>query len=111
MTRNTSKTLTIVLCSGLVWPSIALAEIDLAKEMNICMSFEGEPTNSEIVLSCTRLINAAQAENETIGFFYAMRSFANSDRAMNCSDGKKAKELITDPNLTDTINQVISSNC
>ena len=75
------------------------------------MGFEEQSTDGEIVDACTRLIDAAQAENETVGFFYAMRAIANSNRDLNCSDGRKAKELVNDPSLTESIEIIISNNC
>ena len=101
----------ILVCCCIFWPLSAHAQIDLEKEMNTCMAFSGEPTDSEVVDACTRLIDAAQAENETVGYFYAMRAIANSDAVLNCSDGKKAKELVDDPKLTSAIDQIINNNC
>ena len=83
----------------------------LEESMNICMNGAGQVSNEEITTACTNLIDQAQAENETIGFFYAMRALANTDRERNCSDGLKAKELIKDPNLADPIEQIIANNC
>jgi hypothetical protein len=40
-----------------------------------------------------------------------MRAISNSDNELNCSDGMKAKELVTDPSLSGAIDQIIENNC
>lgn len=99
-----------VLMFGLSNPGLVLAQ-SLEENMNTCMNGAGQVSNEEITDACTSLIEEAQAENETVGFFYAMRALASSDRERNCQDGLKAKELISDPNLADPIEQIIAQNC
>ena len=79
--------------------------------INACIGGSGKLSNEQVVAACTHLIDTAQAENETVGYFYAMRAISNSDSDLNCSDGMKAKELVTDPNLAGSIDQIIENNC
>ena len=84
---------------------------ELEDNFNACINGPGKISDEEVVAACTYLIDNAQAENETVGMFYGMRASSNTDRELNCSDGHKAKELISDPSLTDAINQIIENNC
>jgi len=83
----------------------------LEENFDSCINGAGKIANEEIVAACSSLIDQAQAENETVGFFYAMRATASTDRERNCADGLKAKILISDPKLADPIEQIISQNC
>lgn len=84
---------------------------ELEDYFNACINGAGQIPDEQVVAACTYLIDNAQAENETVGMFYGMRGSINTDRELNCADGQKAKELISDPGLTDAINQIIENNC
>ena len=83
----------------------------LEENFDNCINGAGKVANEVIVAACSSLIDEAQAENETVGFFYAMRAIASTDRERNCTDGLKAKELISDPKLAEPIEQILSGNC
>lgn len=102
--------MTVTMLAGLACATPLSAQ-DLEESFNTCINGVGEVSNEDITAACTFLIDEAQAENETVGFFYAMRALANTDRERNCRDGVKAKELVTDPNLADPIDQIIAQNC
>ncbi len=76
-----------------------------------CTTGQGKITNKEVVQACSRLIKNAAKENETIGFFHALRASANNDKKLNCRDAHKARNLIKDPKLTDSISTLIKNNC
>ena len=101
----------VIFSCCIFWSLSAVAQVSLEENMNICMGYAERSSNNEIVDACTSLIDAAQAENETIGYFYAMRAIANSNRNLNCSDGRKAKDLVTNPKLIGAIDKIISNNC
>ena len=101
----------VALCLFGVSASSSATAQELEDYFNACINGSGKISNEEVVAACTYLIDNAQAENETVGFFYAMRAISNSDSELNCSDGMKAKELVTDPELADPINQIIENNC
>ncbi|MCG6857413.1 MAG: hypothetical protein LJE67_05040 [Salaquimonas sp.] len=106
-----NKFIFVALCFfGVTAASSATAQ-ELEDYINACIGGAGELSNEEVVAACTYLIDNAQAENETVGYFYAMRAISNSDNELNCSDGMKAKELVTDPSLSGAIDQIIENNC
>ncbi len=76
-----------------------------------CTTGQGKVANAKVVQACSRLIKNAAKENETIGMFYALRASANDDKASNCHDARKARELIKDPKLMGSINALESANC
>ncbi len=84
---------------------------ELEDYFNACINGAGQIPDEEVVAACTYLIDNAQAENETVGMFYGMRGSINTDQELNCADGLKARELISDPGLTDAINQIVENNC
>lgn len=83
----------------------------LEKDVATCTQGAGKLANSAVVTACTRLIDNAQTENETVGFFYAMRATANDDRQSNCHDARKVLELIDDPAVVAGANQLVEANC
>lgn len=83
----------------------------LQKDYAACSSGQGKIENEKVVEACSRLIKNAKKENSTIGMFYALRASANSDRALNCRDAKKARKLIEDPGLADALDALEKSNC
>ena len=85
----------------------ALSYDGLAEDYKICTTGKG----NVVVAACTRLIDNAQKENEVVGLFYAIRASNNNDKALNCSDAKKARALIKDPKLQGSIDQLESTNC
>lgn len=76
-----------------------------------CTSQQGKIPNSKIVQACSRLIKNAASENETVGFFHALRATANNDKKLNCHDAHKARKLIKNPDLASSIDQLIKNNC
>jgi hypothetical protein len=104
------RILTALLCAmALTGP--ALAYETLEADYKNCTSGAGKIPNGQIVSACTRLIDNAQAENELVGFFYALRASSNSDKAQNCSDARKAQTLIKAANLQENIQALIRNNC
>lgn len=83
----------------------------LKQDYSNCTTGQGKIANETVVAACSRLINNAKTENETIGLFYALRASANSNKADNCRDAKKARKLINNKNLTDALNKLEKSNC
>jgi len=82
----------------------------LQKDYTACMSDPGKIGNEQIVKACSRLIKNAKKENSTIGMFYALRAAANNDKASNCRDAQKARQLIIDPNLTGALDGLEKAN-
>ena len=106
---KTSIFAVLALLAGTIVPPASAQTLE--ENFNACINGAGEISNEEVVAACAYLIDNAQAENETVGFFYAMRAISNSDTDLNCSDGMKAKELVTDPDLAGPIDQIIENNC
>ncbi len=83
----------------------------LAEDYATCTQGQGKVDKTVVVAACTRLIDNAQAENETIGMIYAMRATANDDAQSNCSDAKKVLELVDDPTFVEGAKTLIKLNC
>ncbi len=81
------------------------------QDYQICTAGSGKVDNKVIVAACTRLINNAQAQNEIVGFFHALRAVANTDRKLNCHDGKVALKLLQGEKLKANARALIKSNC
>lgn len=101
----------IVLCAALLAAAPASAYDTLEQDFAACTQGQGKISNEDIVAACSRLIDNAQQENETIGFFYAFRATANTDKASNCRDAKKVMELIKDPGLVENAKELVKINC
>jgi hypothetical protein len=76
-----------------------------------CTQGGGNMPSDQVVAACSRLIDNAAEENETVGFFYALRASESSDRTQNCSDAKKAAQLIKASDLQSLIQQLQDANC
>jgi len=83
----------------------------LQKDFGTCLQGQGKATNDAVVAACTRLIDNAKAENELIGFAYAMRATLSTDKASNCRDAKKAVQLVKAKVVVDGANKIIKENC
>lgn len=83
----------------------------LQKDFGTCLQGQGKASNDAVVAACTRLIDNAKAENEFIGFAYAMRATLNTDKASNCRDAKKAVQLVKAKAVVDGANKLIKENC
>jgi YARHG domain len=88
-------------------PVVSVAYDGLQADMGLCLG--GEP--NEIVDACSRLISNAQAENEMVGMFYAMRASANTDQQQNCKDARKASTLTNAPKVRAIIQDLEKRNC
>jgi hypothetical protein len=109
MTRYGTLVATAVLAATAAAP--ALAYDGFETDFATCTQGSGKVSNAEIVKACSRLINNAQAENETVGFFYALRGSANTDKASNCRDAKKAIQLLKAPGVVEAAKQLAQNNC
>jgi len=89
----------------------ALAYDGFEQDYTTCTQGSGKVSDAEIVQACSRLIDNAQAENETVGFFYALRATANTDKASNCRDAQKAIQLLKAPNVVNAAKQLAANNC
>ena len=76
-----------------------------------CTQGGGNTPSDQVVAACSRLIDNAAEENEIVGFFYAIRASENNDRAQNCSDARRAAQLIQDPNLQANLQELQNINC
>lgn len=83
----------------------------LQGDMTTCMEGTAKASSEQVVAACSRLIDNAQAENELIGFAYAMRAVSNNNKASNCRDAQKAAQLVKAPKAAESIKQLIQSNC
>lgn len=89
----------------------AMAYDGLQADFQTCTQGQGQVSDAAVVAACTRLIDNAQTENETIGFFYAMRATANTDKASNCRDARKVLELTNNPTFVNGAKSLIQTNC
>jgi hypothetical protein len=96
-------------CFALAHP--AMSYQGLQADYATCTSGQGKVANSKVVQACSRLIKNAAKENSTIGFFYALRASANTDKRSNCRDAQKARQLIKDPKLQGSIDALHKKNC
>ena len=104
-----SLTCAMVLC---VFSAPPLGAYDgLQKDFETCLQGSGKVSNTVIVAACSRLIDNAKAENELIGFAYAMRAAANSDKASNCRDAQKAMKLVKAAAVVSGAKEIIKKNC
>ena len=101
----------IAAATALALVSPAQAYDGLEKDYQICTTGSGKVDNKVIVGACTRLINNAQAKNEIVGFFHALRAVANTDRKQNCHDAKVALELLKGEDLKSNARALIKANC
>lgn len=102
---------TCILTLGAFWATPLGAYDGLQKDFGTCIQGSGKVSNSAIVAACSRLIDNAKTENELIGFAYAMRATANSDKASNCRDAKKAVELVKAPAVISGAKEIIKKSC
>lgn len=100
-----------ILSLTLITSMPALAYDGMEKDFSTCTQGSGKVANTQIVKACTRLINNAAAENETVGFFYALRATANTDKKSNCRDARKAIKLLKDPGVVEAAKSLAKSNC
>jgi hypothetical protein len=100
-----------ILGLGLLTAAPALAYDGFEADFATCTQGSGKVSNAEIVQACSRLIDNARAENETVGFFYALRATANTDKASNCHDAHKALKLLKAPAVVESAKALAKSNC
>jgi hypothetical protein len=103
--------LLLVLGLGLATAAPAFSYDGFEADFSTCTQGSGKVDNAAIVQACSRLIDNARAENETIGFFYALRASANTDKASNCRDAHKAVQLLKSPNVVESAKQLVKINC
>lgn len=106
-----SRVIGRVICVGAIvaFASVAHAYETLEADYKICTG--GKAQRADVVSACTRLIDNSATENELVGFFYALRATANTDKAQNCRDAKKVMQLIKDPKLAESAKQLEANNC
>lgn len=104
-------TLSILAATALVLAAPAQAYDGFEQDYKVCTTGSGKVNNKAIVGACTRLINNAQAQNEIVGFFHALRAVANTDRKLNCYDAKVALKLLQGEKLKANARALIKSNC
>lgn len=100
-----------ILGFGLLTAAPAYSYDRLEADFATCTQGSGKVDNAAIVQACSRLIDNARAENETIGFFYALRASANTDKASNCRDAHKAVQLLKSPDVVESAKQLVKINC
>lgn len=89
----------------------AVAYDGLVVDYKTCTTGGGKVSNAKVVNACSRLIDNAKVKNETVGYFYALRAIANTDRALNCSDARTAAQLLNNPKLKEHTQTLIKTNC
>jgi hypothetical protein len=105
------KSTALAVAFGILAITPATAYDGLKEDYATCTQGQGTVDNKLVVAACTRLINNAQVENETVGFFYALRASANTDRRSNCSDARKVLQLTKDPTFVSGAKTLIDANC
>jgi len=105
------RLLTFAMVLGVFWASPLFAYDGLQKDFGTCLQGSGKVSNAVIVAACSRLIDNAKTENELIGFAYAMRATANSDKASNCRDAQKALKLVKAPAIVTGAKEIIKKSC
>ena len=106
-----SRILSAVFFVSFVAATPAVSYQGFEADYSNCTTGQGKISNADVVKACSRLIKNAAKENETVGFFHALRASANNDKKSNCRDAHKARKLIKDPKLTGSINALIKANC
>lgn len=110
----TAKYLIAISCFGLA--SVAAASSSVAyngmqADMAACMQGQGKVSKAVIVRGCSNLIDNAAKENEVVGYFYALRATANTDKRSNCRDARKALQLLKNPKLLQSVRMLEKNNC
>jgi hypothetical protein len=105
----TGRILLWLLCFAMI--AIAPARGYEAMNADFVACTKGKGTKKQIVQACTRLIDNAAKENEIVGYFYAFRAAANTDKKSNCKDAHKVIELIKDPKVIKGAKVLIKNNC
>ena len=89
----------------------AVAYEGLQADYATCAQGRGKVVNNRIVAACTRLIDNSAQKNELVGYFYALRAIASTDRASNCNDTRIALKLLKDPKLVAHVRALQKANC
>jgi hypothetical protein len=112
MTNRRIFTIAISLGAFLTAASMVANAYDgLTADFEICTKGDAGTQAPAMILACSRLIDNAKAENETVGMFYAIRASVNDNKARNCRDARKATSLIKDPALRGSLQELVKTNC
>lgn len=76
-----------------------------------CIQGTGNTPKDQIVAACSRLIDNAATENEVVGYFYTSRALNNNDAAQNCSDARRAEELVETGDMLSLIKELQDIFC
>lgn len=103
--------LPVILGLSLLTAAPAFSYDGFEADFATCTQGSGKVSNAEIVQACTRLIDNARAENETVGLFYALRATASTDKDSNCRDARKALTLLKAPAVVKGAKTLEKLNC
>ncbi len=105
------RMLTVLTISTVMSASSVQAYKGIEADFASCTQGQGKISNDKIFQACSRLINNAKKENETIGFFYAFRALAGSDKNLKCQDARKVLQLVKNANMVKAARSLEKSNC
>lgn len=100
-----------IFCFGALVSSNVHAYQGMEKDFATCTQGSGKVSNKQIVKACTQLIDNAVKHNSLTGYFFALRAIANTDKASNCRDARKAMKLLDNPKLIQHSKELIKINC
>jgi len=100
-----------ILCISLLAFTSANAYDGLKEDFATCTQGGGKVPDTQIVKACTQLIDNAAKQNSLTGYFYALRAFANTDKASNCADARQAIKLLDKAELIKHAKNLEKINC
>ncbi len=99
----------VVLACVFAMPVPKVSADPLTENYAICINSKG--TKQQIVDACTWLIDNAAKENALVGYFYGIRASTSDNKASNCRDARKLRQLNQEPKMVEAANTLIKLNC